>query len=688
MRRFRRVVLLILVAGFLLWLLLPGMGPKVAPGSILVFELSGRYVEAVEPSILGRLLGEGPRPFVSLLSELSKARRDDRLAGVVLRIRRLDMGWAMTQELREAIAELRAAGRPTLAYLETGALGANREYYLATAADEIAVSPGTSSPLMGLAMEYLFLGGLWEKLGAGVEAIGSGEYKSAAEMLAGTKMSEAHREMATALLDSTFAQFVAGIAESRGLARPFVRDAIDRAPVTPEELVGLGLVDAVASFDEATARIGNGPLIEAKDYAAVDPASVGFEAVARFALVYGSGAVVMGQGTMSPTGGLLLSSDSVGDALEKAARDPEIQAIIFRVDSPGGSPLAADIVWRAAERAKRHGKPLIASVSNMAASGGYYVICGADAVVVPPGSLVGSIGVFVMRPVIGPLLEKLGIGVESMTRGSHAGLLLSSQPLDADGRERLLEEIMALYDLFVARVADGRGLTAEQIHEVGRGRVWTGEQALEEGLVDELGGLYAAVRRAKRAAGIDEDADVALVPFPAAKSLADQLGESAAADPPPRHGDPLRSDREAAKVHLVREFDVKQAPDAVYRNVAQDDTLLSLFPETKTEIVSSQGERRTLRSHYTALGQQGTATFHFTFVPQELVRFEKVCDGRVWRELTGSVSFRQQGRKTRVRIQMEGRTKPFVPEFTIKGAMQDQLEQMARALRERLEGRA
>jgi protease-4 len=526
MRRIRRAIVLLAVAGLLLWFLLPSGGPAIQPGSVLALDVSGRYVEAAEPSVVARLLGSERRPFVSLLSELAKAQRDSRLAAVVLRIRRLDVDWAMAQELRDAIRDLREAGRPTLAYLETGALGANLEYYVATAADQVIVSPGTSSPLVGLGMEYLFLGGLWEKLGAGFDAIGSGEYKSGAETIAGTKMSEPHREMAASLLDSTFEQFVAGIAEGRKLSPEYVRDAIDQAPVTPEQLEGMGLADGVSNFDEATARLGDGPLVEGEEYAAVDPASVGFEPVARFALVYGSGAVVMGDGTTSPTGGLLLSSDPVGAALEEAAEDPDIRAIIFRVNSPGGSPLASDIIWRAAQRARSHGKPLVASVSNVAASGGYYVLCGADAVVAPAGSLVGSIGVFVMRPVIGGLLEKLGIGVETMTRGRYADLMLSSQPLSDAGRDRLLEEITALYDLFVARVADGRGLSAEQVDEIGRGRVWTGRQAIDLGLVDELGGLRDAVRLAKRRAGLAEDADVALVPYPAPRSLADQLAQA------------------------------------------------------------------------------------------------------------------------------------------------------------------
>ena len=213
-------------------------------------------------------------------------------------------------------------------------------------------------------------------------------------------------------------------------------------------------------------------------------------------------------------------------SLELAAEDPDIQAIVFRVDSPGGSPLASDIIWRAVARARAKGKPLVASVSGVAASGGYYVLCGADSVVAPPGSLVGSIGVFVVRPVIGGLLDKLGIGFESMKRGSHADLLVFSRPLDDAGRARLREEIDAIYDLFVARVAGGRDLRPEAVDAIGRGRVWTGAQAYENGLVDELGGLRVAVRRAKELAGLDVDADVELVVYPQPRSLAEQLAEA------------------------------------------------------------------------------------------------------------------------------------------------------------------
>lgn len=527
MRALRRYALLLFAALFLLWLLLPSTGPRVADGSVLVLELSGSYTESSAPSLLGRLLGSQRRPFVSVLSELEKARRDERLSGVLLRIRRMSIHWGMAEELRDAIRAIGESGKPTLAYLETGGLGSNLEYYVATAADELVISPGTTSPIIGLAAQFLFLGGLWEKAGAGFDAVVAGEYKSAAESIAGTAMSEAHREMATSLLDSTFAQFVAGIAEGRNLDEAVVRQAVDAAPVDAEALTGLGLIDAVLSFDQAVESMGaERPVILGKDYENVDPSTVGFDPVARFALVYGSGAVVMGEGASSPTGDSVLASDSVSKALEQAAADPDIAAIVFRVDSPGGSPLASEIVWRAVEQARAAGKPFVASVSNMAASGGYYVLCGADAIVAPAGSLIGSIGAFALRPHIGGLLEKLGIGVESLTRGSYADLLLFSRPLDADGRERLREEIWSVYDLFVERVAAGRGMSVKDVDAAGRGRVFTGAQALELGLIDELGGLRTALARAKLAAGLEPDADVALIPYPPARSLAEQVSEA------------------------------------------------------------------------------------------------------------------------------------------------------------------
>jgi protease-4 len=242
-------------------------------------------------------------------------------------------------------------------------------------------------------------------------------------------------------------------------------------------------------------------------------------------LIYGSGNVVVGEGTTNSSGNPVLASDSVARALEEAAADSNIQAIIFRIDSPGGSVLASDIVWRALEVAKNSEKPIIASFSNVAASGGYYVAAGADVILAPPASLTGSIGVFALRPVLAGLLDKLDIRVEHMTRGAHADLLLGSTPLSPGTAALLRDEVDGIYELFIERVAAGRKLSRDEVDVLAQGRVWTGEQAFEHGLIDGLGGLREAVARAKQALDLDQDVDIALVPYPPPGSLADQLSE-------------------------------------------------------------------------------------------------------------------------------------------------------------------
>jgi protease-4 len=526
MRRFRRIVFVLALIALALWWLLPSRGPEIAPGSTLAFEISGEYVEASEPPILARLLGDRRHSFIALLSELRKAERDERLAVVVLRVRDVEIGWAKAQELRAAILALRGSGRRVIAYLETTKLGANLEYYVAVAANEVRAAPATRSAMIGLAAEYLFLGGLWEKLGIDIEVERVGEYKGAAETLSEREMSDANREMANSLLDSIDAQFVAGIAEGRRLPPAAVRRAIDEAPITPEQLQKLGLIDGIQFWDELIGELG-GPqkLVWAKDYASVDPAVVGFAPTARFALIYGSGNVVVGSGTVSRTGSPIFASDTVSQALEDASKDATIQAIILRIDSPGGSPLAADLIWRAARKARAQGKPVIVSCSDLAASAAYYSAAGADAIVALPGSLTGSIGVFVLRPVLRGLLEKLEIGVESLTRGGYASLLLASEPLSERNRQWLHAEVVSIYDLFLSRVSDGRDMTVEQVDKVARGRVFTGEQAMGNGLVDDVGGLRVAVRRALTQLELDPESDVALIPFPAPVSLAEQFDQ-------------------------------------------------------------------------------------------------------------------------------------------------------------------
>jgi protease-4 len=525
MRKYRGLAIGVVAGVLLLWFLTQGREPTIPSNSTLVINLSGHYVESADPPLLMRLLPDTHITFAALLSELKKAERDDRISTVIFRLRSLDIGWAQAQELRTAIQQLSAAGRHTIAYLELAGLSANIEYYVASAADEVRSSPAASTGLVGLAAEYLFLGQMWNKFGIDFDVARAGKYKSAVETITGEEMSDSYREVANAILDSINAQFISGIAKSRGLTPEVVQFAIDRAPMTPEALAELSLIDKIEFFDEMIDSM-EGPIVDGAEYAQIDPASVGWNPVARFALIYGSGNVVVGRGTNNSRGTPVLASDSVAEALEDAAEDSDIQAIIFRIDSPGGSVLASDIVWRALEIAKRSGKPVIASFSNVAASGGYYIAAGADVILAPPASLTGSIGVFALRPVFAGLFDKLDIRVERMTRGAHADLLLSSTRLSPGTAALLRDEVDAIYELFVERVASGRNLDRAAIEAVAQGRVWTGEQALEHGLIDGLGGLREAVAHAKQALGLDPDVDVALAPYPPPGSLADQLSET------------------------------------------------------------------------------------------------------------------------------------------------------------------
>jgi len=520
------LALLLLIA---IWLMVE-RGPGVEKGTVLVMDLEGSYVEAHATPYLARLFGAPDRPLIDVLSELAKAERDERLSAVLFRIRSLDIGWGKADELRAAIARIGERGRRTVAYLEIEKYGANLEYFVATGADEIYMAPGSRNPFVGLAAEHLFLGGFFEKIGVEIEYERIGKYKSIVESLAESKMSEANREMTTALLDSVYDRFVEAVAEGRSLTRVQVYAAIDAGPATPAEMQEHGLSDGIGFFDEILERVRDGeeerPVMRGAEYAEVDPSSVGFDPVASFALIYGAGPVVAGDGSSGLAGRQVFASTAVSEAFEAATEDPEIDAIIFRIDSPGGSALASDLVWRATQRAREKGKPVIASFSDVAASGGYYVACGADRIVSQPATLTGSIGVVVLRPVLAGLFEKLGVGVEAMTRGEHADLLLGSRRLSPRTRRWLRADVRDAYQTFVGRVAEGRELTPEAVDAIGQGRVWTGAQAFDVGLVDALGGLRTAVLEAKSAVGLDADADVVLISYPPPKSLAEQIADA------------------------------------------------------------------------------------------------------------------------------------------------------------------
>ncbi len=526
MRRIRWAVIALVAVALVYAASKYGGAPSIATGGTLLVELTGDYVEGADAPAYAQLLGMDRRSLVSALSELRKAERDDRIGHVLLVVRGLQVGWAKAEELRDAIRALRDAGRHPVAYLEVEGFGANRDYYVASAAEKLYMAPGSGAPVIGLAEEHWFLGGLWNRIGVTMQVAQAGRYKGAADSIVGTEMNEYYREQADRLLDSLDGLFVGGIAEARGVPVETVRKVIASSPAAPEVLEELKIIDGVRTRAALIDELG-GPdkLIKATDYAAVDIASLGFDPRATFALIYGAGTIQSGKGSMSRTGSPIFASDTVIEALQDAAKDDAIRAIVLRIDSPGGGAFPSEQIWQAIREARKK-KPVIASFSDYAASGGYYLASASDAIVAEPGTLTGSIGVFAVRPSIGGVLERFDVHSYTLDRGQHAEINLLTPPLSPDTRDWLQADVDATYQRFLSRVAEGRGRTVAEIDAIAEGRVWTGEQAVTRGLVDALGGLRTAVAKAKEKVGIAADADVALSVYPPPKPLAEQIREA------------------------------------------------------------------------------------------------------------------------------------------------------------------
>jgi protease IV len=497
-------------------------GVRIPEGSVLVVELGGELPEAPAVDFLDRIGGSGGMALPTLLLQLDKARVDDRIAAVLLQIRPLDVGYARLQELRDALERLRGKRR-VIALLDLQSLNATREMYLASAADEIYVVPTFLGPLSGVAGQYLHMGGLLSKIGVVVEYERIGQYKSAPEQLGATQMSGPARAQANEMLDGLYEQIVTGIAKGRGLEAPALRELIDRAPSTGKEYVDAGLANGIAGREEVLARVGldHAEEIELATYAHVDPQDLGLRNGPRIALIFGEGTILPGKGGF---GSREFAADRVEDALEEARDDESVRAIVLRINSGGGSALASDQVWRAV-RAAREKKPVVVSMADAAASGGYYIASAANGIVAEPATLTGSIGVFLLRPSLGELFGKLEINSELIKRGKLAGLQAGDAQLTNEERERVRTFVRSLYDEFLTRVSTGRDMKVEDVDQLGQGRVWLGSRALDNKLVDELGGLDTAVAFAMRESGLDPAVDPERVVMPGPRSLGEQMQE-------------------------------------------------------------------------------------------------------------------------------------------------------------------
>jgi protease-4 len=497
----------------------------VPENAVLVLEIGGDVAESPPQGLFAQWSTQGPA-LPSLLLLLDMAAADTRVQAVLVHVRPTGFGYARAQELRDAFARVRAAGRPVIALVDETSLNATRELYLASAADKVFIEPSSLAPFAGIAGQYLFLSGFFEKIGVDWQVSRVGEYKSAVEQFSAREMSPKAREMTDGLLDGIFAQIVEGIAAARGIDAAEVRALIERVPGTPAELVTAKLADGIASRQDVLEKAGLGSdtsarELKAEDYQRVDATSLGLRTGPTIALIFGNGTIQDERGRGFSN---VFSSDETVEALDTAAADETIRAVVLRVNSPGGGVQASDKIWRAVTRLRAK-KPIVVSMAEYAASGGYYVASAANAIVAEPATLTGSIGVFLLRPSFSELYKKLDIGTELLERGSYAAVGGSDRPMTEAQHARTDQFIQASYGEFLGRVSAGRGMSMEEVDSLGRGRVWLGSQALENKLVDELGGLRAAVERARVEAGIQDEPDPVRLILPAPRTTAEQVRE-------------------------------------------------------------------------------------------------------------------------------------------------------------------
>jgi protease IV len=521
------IVLVLIIAavaisamGLVAMALFVGHEPQVSTNSTLVLKIGGDLQEMEPGGVIGQFF-EAPPTIRSIVDSLRKAKVDKRVSSVIIRPAGTAALWGKVQEIRDAIVDFRRAGKPIIGYLE---YGGEQEFYLASACDKVFLMPAASLDLTGMASYELFLRGTLDKIGAYPDTLHIGEYKTASNTFTEHTFTPAHREMAESLNGDLYDQLIRGLADGRHKSEKEIRDLVDRGPFLPEDAVRAGLVDDLAYEDELDDKVklakGTVNFLSESDYRHVTPASVGLNRGPRIAVIYAIGIIASGESNYDSPSGQVLGADTMVEYLRKARADSSIKAIVLRVDSPGGSAIASDVIWREV-MLTRTVKPVVASMSDVAASGGYYIAMPAHAIVAEPATLTGSIGVVMLKFVIDGTLKKIGMNMEAVTKGRYADLYSPVRAFSPEERAKVQEHMQATYDTFVEKAASGRNTTPERIDAIAQGRVWTGAQGKRIGLVDELGGLERALAVAKQRAKIAPETEVELVVYPGKKSFYD-----------------------------------------------------------------------------------------------------------------------------------------------------------------------
>lgn len=496
---------------------------EMSDNTVLLLDLADGLIEQRPDNPLTRASLGGALVLRDAVEALHAAGSDDRVKGLVVRAGWGAPGLAQMQELRDAIADFRAQGKPVTAFAETfGEAGdGTLHYFLASAAGEVWMQPSGDLGMTGFALQQPFLKPLLEDIGVRAQVAQREEYKGAMSFLSEDFMPAPQRENLQRYLDSALLQIVTAIAEARNLEAGAVRDMVDRAPYRGAEAQRLGLVDRLGYWDEVEGAVeaAAGSDVTWMPLARYEPAMPETEGdPAIIAVVHGAGPILLAESENDPLfGRVTMGAVDVAAVLSRAIDDPEVAAIVFRVDSPGGSYVASDTIWREMQRARDLGKPIVVSMGNLAASGGYFVAAPAARIVAQPGTLTGSIGVVAGKVSLRELWAEVGINWDGVQAGQRATLWSPNAPFSRDEWDWLQQNLDATYADFTGKVAQGRGLTREEVLAAAKGQIWSGADALEKGLVDALGGYRTAVALAKETAGLPADARVTLQAYPEAR---------------------------------------------------------------------------------------------------------------------------------------------------------------------------
>jgi protease-4 len=500
--------------------------PDVAANSVLVMRLSGGLPEKPPTELPFLSSDKSAITVANVWMALRKAAADARIKAVVIEPEGLSVGWGKMEEIRGDLEQFRKSGKPLFAYLR---MPGTREYYVSLPAERIYMGPGEPLYLKGLRAEIPYVKKALDKLGVTVEVEHAGKYKDFGDMFTRTDMSPETREVTGGIVDDLYGTLVARIAGGRKKSPDEVRALIDQGPFTATTALKAGLVDELRFEDqmwgELRAKLNastDPPKVSLEKYFRVPADSVGLGGKTRVALVVGQGDIVRGSPEDDGTEDSTLTSYGFDKMLRQAVNDSGIKAILVRIDSPGGDANASDEMWREMNLASKK-KPLVISMSDVAASGGYFMAMTGDPIVAYPATETGSIGVVFGKPVIRGLLDKIGVNFDAVQRGKHADIESLDTPLSPEEQELLRRGIDESYRDFVTKVANARHRPYDQVEPLAQGRVWLGSQAKPRGLVDELGGLDTAVAVLKKKAGIPASENISLVMYPARHTILDVL---------------------------------------------------------------------------------------------------------------------------------------------------------------------